>query len=325
LFLKRIEPSEPITPENTETPVQDKDDVLAREAIAETKDAEYEKGVKIANLLHDQLTKADVPITFYGKVVDQNKDPVEGVVIEGKATYYNGVKSLDYMQKGKNPYEYTPFSVVTDSDGRFVIEGIKGRSMRFILKKENYQSNQNRFNYTYDPLEKNLKHEPNIDKPVVFTMWKSVNVKLEGLIKERRVRIRVKRDQYSYVKMLPRPVQATDKEFDFKVKISSKDLGEKSEEWTLLLESNTGFFAITDDDFLYEAPEAGYQNKIELPISPNRRMPTQRYKFKLYYKDGDGIFYASLDCTITKSSDGDSIFYFNAVVNPNSSRILQLK
>lgn len=92
----------------------------------------------------DPHKTGNVPITFYGKVVDQSNQPVAGVKVEV------GIL-VGYL---KSPQEYDQkldaASLVTDAAGHFVLEDVKGSSIQFnSITKDGYKLSPKQVKQTY--------------------------------------------------------------------------------------------------------------------------------------------------------------------------------
>jgi hypothetical protein len=113
----------------------------------------------------DPHVTGNVPITFYGKVVDQNNQPVSGVgvALEYRFGYFTSPTT------GKE--RWAPVSLTTDTNGDFILAGVKGGFLQFTsIEKEGYKlmPAQVKENFMYYPPE----FHPDPANPVVFKMWK---------------------------------------------------------------------------------------------------------------------------------------------------------
>jgi hypothetical protein len=102
------------------------------------------------------------PIEFYGKVLDQNEQPVPGVEV-----------SMNWTDM--SPNGTSAATVTTDAEGRFSITGIQGKNFGVrSLKKDGYleavKSNPRSFEYA--GFWKPTYHEPDPNKPVIFHLRK---------------------------------------------------------------------------------------------------------------------------------------------------------
>jgi protocatechuate 3,4-dioxygenase beta subunit len=82
----------------------------------------------------DPHVTGNVPITFYGKVVDQNNRAVAGVKVwlEYRVGYFTSPTS------GKE--RWLPVSLTTDTNGNFILDGVKGGFVQFSsIEKDGYK------------------------------------------------------------------------------------------------------------------------------------------------------------------------------------------
>lgn len=97
------------------------------------------------------------PIEFYGKVVTEDGQPIEGVTVEYGMTVIGG---------------YDTRTVQSDADGLFELTGAKGKTLRVTLEKEGYDwfktRTQKRFEFAepYDP----EFHTANLEEPLIYYM-----------------------------------------------------------------------------------------------------------------------------------------------------------
>jgi hypothetical protein len=127
--------------------------------------------LKIADQMRGALHKIlTTPITFYGKVVDQDGKPIPGVKVPASmATFAEA--PLMFFTGSKN------YKTTTDQDGRFVFNGAGKSILIGILKKDGYAFNrsevkEDKFYYAKEDNENISLHKPDINNPVVFQMRK---------------------------------------------------------------------------------------------------------------------------------------------------------
>lgn len=110
---------------------------------------------QISNVFSQELNRS---IEFYGKAVDENGVPLEGV----RAT----ISCLIFPEK-----QFVT-NVVTDSNGFFALRGVSGQALMLALAKESYEevpgTNQNQFVY-YGVVN---GFQPDSNNPVVFRLRK---------------------------------------------------------------------------------------------------------------------------------------------------------
>jgi hypothetical protein len=112
------------------------------------------KGIKMLVYMWSQNLKS---LDFYGKIVDQDGLPVEGVrVTAGVGTI------VSFAESGGGKY-YT----VSDARGRFSFTGIHGAGCGYWLEKEGFE-----FNRLLPCAVRPKDFVPDPNKPVVFPVWR---------------------------------------------------------------------------------------------------------------------------------------------------------
>jgi hypothetical protein len=121
--------------------------------------------VALTAQVEDPHVTGNVPITFYGKVVDQNNQPVSDVKVrlEVRVGYFTSPTT------GKERWD--PVFLETDTNGNFVLDSVKGGFVQFTsIEKEGYKllPAQVKAGFMYYPRQ--FHADPT--NPVVFKMWK---------------------------------------------------------------------------------------------------------------------------------------------------------
>jgi hypothetical protein len=102
----------------------------------------------------------DVPIVFYGRLIDQFGSSIAGAQINASVRIYNGAQST-----------VKHLNTVSDENGMFQINGGKGESLGVVPKKEGYvlATTDTYFKYSY-MYSDHFSPDPN--NPTVIKMWK---------------------------------------------------------------------------------------------------------------------------------------------------------
>lgn len=146
---------------NSTDPTRATDTIAVQDAITKKEqEAELrEKGAALAK-------RSNTPIAYFGKVVDQDGKPLQGVAIEYTVTAIPMMPSLwgpDDKKKGE---------CVTDQNGLFSIDGEHGVSLTIkALKKSGYRESgyYEQAGVRYEPYSPE-RHMPDRDKPVEFML-----------------------------------------------------------------------------------------------------------------------------------------------------------
>ncbi|HSP43191.1 MAG TPA: carboxypeptidase-like regulatory domain-containing protein, partial [Luteolibacter sp.] len=98
------------------------------------------------------------PIEFYGKVVDQNNQPIGGATVNLQWSIIGGTDNR---------------TLKTESDGRFSITGIQGKGISVYAFKSRYLTGlRGKGSYEYAGFYEHNFHVPDPNNPVVFQLWK---------------------------------------------------------------------------------------------------------------------------------------------------------
>jgi len=122
-------------------------------------EASEQAGKKREQAIVAALTQT--PIRFYGKVVDENGNPVNGAKI--------AISAADVYFGTGSAYERT-----SNSDGLFSIEGIHGMGLTVSVSKEGYYElpqSQGNFAYAFSPGNE-LPPHPGAADPAIFVLRK---------------------------------------------------------------------------------------------------------------------------------------------------------
>jgi hypothetical protein len=107
----------------------------------------------------------NVPVAFYGKVVDQDGNPLAEtrIDLDVRETYMLPAPTFDYTSKT------THAQTQAGADGRFELTGVKGDSVTVKrLTKEGYEPELEQKHYGIFGAQ-----DTTIDNPVVFRMWRT--------------------------------------------------------------------------------------------------------------------------------------------------------
>jgi hypothetical protein len=246
------------------------------------------------------------PLDFYGKVIDQLGAPITGVKVNARVGLY-----VSFTRSGGKD-----FFTETDSTGRFSFVGIRGAGAGFVLKKEGYIYDQ-RSPSSSRPND----YVPNVDKPVVFTMWK-----LQGA--EPMVHAKV----HAYV-----PCDGTATSYDILTghKAADGDLvltltrtpvdivrGRRFD-WKATVELRNGGGVIPiNETYPNEAPAEGYEPKLTVEMSASMKGWDAAFERSYYFKSGR--VYGRMTVSIQADfQPPPTSFDVEIYANPSGSRNLE--
>jgi hypothetical protein len=263
----------------------------------------------------DPHKTGNVPIVFYGKVVDQSNHPVANVEVGlGILVGY-----LNSKQEFKQKVENT--SLVTDGEGKFVLDNKNGSSIQFnSIVKDGYRLSlkQAKATYLYNP---SVFH-PDLNNPVIFKMWKKQGdeplvgsvwhgqVACDGTVNRFDLLHGSKSAEGSLeiiCNRTPLQIQRPGRHpFDYRFQISA--IG--------------GGIQRAEDEFTYLAPETGYEPILTIAQTANDSNWHGRVKQEFYIKTKEGHF-GRLSVDWYASQTSPTHFEWDCSINPSGSRNLE--
>jgi hypothetical protein len=237
----------------------------------------------------DVLTMLATRITFYGRVVDQNGDPVRGADIDYGAIDRFDESGSDYHGK-------------SDDNGNFSLAGIHGAVLTVGVRKSGYYNIHGKSDAAFAygvGIDPTRKAPPTKDNPAVFVLQKQGST--EPLIRAGGGQIDVSRDG-----------QALHFDFatgkagrgDLQIQTWIGDSKQHRFDWSYRLSIPGGGLTERTGQFDFEAPAEGYQPALELkmpsmaekwssdiPKEYFAKLPNDRYaRFSIEFYAGDRNF-----------------------------------
>lgn len=254
------------------------------------------------------LDKWQAPIDFYGKVIDQNSNPVNMANIHFQ---WNEFPTEDGMRNA---------DIRSDTQGLFSLEGAIGLTLKVSVGKNGYYSSSMNNNfYTYGSLG-GAKFFPDSQNPVVFHLRKKGRG--ESLITLKR-NYRIPRDGTPTAINLSSGASSTSDNGDFVVQCWTKDAGKhsgKKYDWHCVMTIPGGGAITNDDEFAFEAPETGYKPSLEISMPADRPDWRNDVDLKFYYLLANGCYGRM---TFSMIAGGQHFCMIDSVFNPSGSRDLE--
>jgi hypothetical protein len=270
--------------------------------------------------LRDLAQKSNRPIQFYGKVIDQNENPIPGV----KVTL--GIRTAKEPVAGLVGDAFDYPVVTTDAKGRFSITDAKGALLTVkSLEKPGYEASIKTINKSYwywrDPSQ---VFTPDPDSPEVFRMWKKEGAE-KLVLQDRMTRIPYNGSAVTF-DLLSGRQSATGG--DLRVTLIRKpeqiQWGQRNYEWALTVEAVDGGVIESNDEQMFRAPEAGYLPKVVFHMSADAPDWSDEKSMALYVKSRGGKQYGRVELSVMVGSDKPTTgFSFRSAVNPSGSRNLE--
>jgi len=225
----------------------------------------------------------NVPVEFWGKVVDQNSNAVHQAEITAKVRRWTGSGT------SVRP-DFSSFRPLSDAAGLFRITGAEGDSLRIesIVKNGYVLSPRAQTSFGYN-ISKN--HVPDSGNPVVFRLWKKGPS--EQLISHRLSRLGIPSDgtAHHFDLLAGKRVPS---QGDLRVTFNRKPLiltspGERHD-WVVALEIQKGGLLLSSDEFLLAAPQGLYEKQMRFDMSKEDLNWTTVLKRQFYIQIRDGLF-----------------------------------
>ena len=262
----------------------------------------------------------NIPIAFYGQVIDQESNPVPNVkiTISIQQTYMTSPTTLEFKSK------YVEKEVKTDANGFFSINGENGDSLNLkSIQKDGYQlSAQTLLTYGYENVA--VVFHPDSQNPVIFQMWKLGES--QKLISHSLSRIGIPVDgQPIQFDLLNGTKASSGGQLIVRFERNPQILmgGDSGYDWRATFEIPNGGFVANSDEFMYQAPENGYQETytVEMPKGATNWATTLDQQF--YIRLGNGN-YGNLTVHLPTFHNTPPIgLDLGITINPNGSRNLQ--
>ena len=292
-----------------------------------------------ASRVHAIKKSANRYVNFYGKLVDQHGNPVEGVRLDLEILSYQN-SFIDYLKTGREQI-VKKFSMTTDANGMFSVEKKEGTTFKIEkMTKDGYDAMSNwgvEYTFVYNNLssgpDSSMYHLADKARPVVFHLWKKgeteplimtfakLTLEPEKGINEVYYRMAVNG------KPSPQPIPGWDIKVTGK-NIPSPDSGRQQDDyWEVTLTAGEGGgLVLTDSPHANLAPESGYQKSLTIK-STDQDNPWDRPVRRAYYRGKNGEEYAAfrLGIDIGSNKTGSKIYVTLADlrINPNGSRNLE--
>lgn len=260
-------------------------------------------------------TPENVPITFYGKVIDQNGQPLSGAKV-----------SLDVIIShfAENRTEEQRLTLQTDQNGDFQVAGLTAYAIAVQgIQKHGYELSQKvKRDYRFGAIPDDYRPDPAI--PVIFKMWRHEHP--EHLIHS------------SWGGKVP--CDGTTNRFDLntgtssatgnleisclRVPLNLPPANTAPFTYKLQISVDGGGIQATSDEFTYEAAENGYLQSVSFgqtsdALKWDRRTPIPK---DYYIKTAKGC-YGRFSLQWNLASQSPTILKWESYINPTGSRNLE--
>lgn len=240
--------------------------LLADPPTREERDRAEDAAVSAA--MEKAAKELDVPVSFYGKVLDQYGEPVEGALVELHLTHYDPVNApRGYFSAVKT------ILVSTDGVGLFVVANERGSGLSVnTISKADYEfvrSQNKNSGFAYIRLY-NDRHIPDKAKPVLFHLRKmgATTFLLKGMELINSFAVRPDGKPVVVEFSNDRNFFAPDTAEPFPGFAVTASLDKETRDWVLTFKGkHKGDRVALLDQIVYEAPAQGYEPSAELRVS----------------------------------------------------------
>ncbi len=260
------------------------------------------------------LQSAQPPIEFYGRVVDEREQPVQGA-------------EVDFLWTHVHPEADFQTNTSSDARGSFSLSGVNGSALDVHVRKAGYYSlkSMDRNNFRYVRLPGEDPFHPARDKPVIFHLRKKgpgaalvtsqygVSPELEVSVPRDGTRVCV--DLLSRKADLGGPLEITQMKPQY---LQAKN----ATTWSFQMAMRSGGFVEQNDEFPFYAPETGYQPVVAFQFTKGQTNWARALKRSYYITFGQPPRYGWLTVETAIGWGGARLQY---AINPDGSRYLEPK
>jgi len=250
-----------------------------------------------------------VPINFYGKVLDENENPVPGV-------------SVSFGWTDLSPQGHSSASTASDASGLFALEGQTGKHLSVSIVKDGYYTSRSNLDSFFFS-GKNENFTPNRNVPVLFHLRKKgkgealISTAIPGFTGI----VQLHHDGTPVELDLLKGAQVSAGGGQLKLELW-RDLSNPNArifDWKLQMSAPGGGLISTDEEFAFQAPAGGYQPAvvIDMPATNLNWQGEVRSKYYIQLPDGK---YGRIDFYFLSFN---GVFTVQSAINPTGSRNLE--
>ena len=256
--------------------------------------------------LVDQVWEWRMPINFYGRVVDENEQPVPGAKVELSWT--------DLSQAGTSQAKTT-----TDAQGSFSLLNRIGRHLQVRVNKDGYYTpKRQQISFDYAGFWEADYYVPDPNNPVLFHIRKKNQGEALG---SGEIRPTIPADGTPVrFDLLNGGRVSPDGQLEIAAVTNTEQYPPRIFNWRATIAVAGGGLIEHNAEFPFEAPEGGYQPSVEFDM-PTNAADWKRLMEKSYFIEfGSPPRYGRIQIRLDGGSQKVSVSYW---VNPTGSRNLE--
>ena len=253
------------------------------------------------------------PIKFYGKVIDENNGAVPGamVVFQWTDTSANGTSER---------------TVYTGGDGRFELTGVSGKRLGInqLQKDGYYRVNKGApRSFEYAAFFEENYYQPDPANPVTFRLKKKGDVPLELVV--RQALMGITPDGSPHYIDLATTRKTSEGKGDIAIRITRTAPTEvKQYDWEATIEGVNGAGVLESaDEFMFEAPEAGYEQTYSYRFRVSDPEWKSQLGRKYFVRARNGQLHGRLELDFIPKYQNSAAIAVHFYVNPTGSRNLE--
>lgn len=286
-------------PEPKKTAISAKPNSHPRSAMKSVATGEESIGDEVSGLITSML---NAPIAFYGKIVDQNGNPVPLASV-----------SYGLLDKFNEPGSVGKTSA--DGRGNFTIEGVRGAVISVSVNKKGFYHvedlSKGSFAYGYGP-DSTIKPAPTKTAPAVFVLHKMGNAVPLVYNKYRSFLIRKDGSPVTVDLITGKPSDTG----QLKVEAWTKEKdpnGPRSFDWKCRISTPGGGITERNGEFDFSAPPDGYREFDEIAMSKNAEQWSSQVEKEYFLRLADGRF---ARIRLRMIAGGSHFFNLESYLNP---------
>ena len=248
-----------------------------------------------------------MPISFYGKVVDQSGQAVSGA-------------RVDFAWNDLSGEGTSKSHIVTDGQGGFSLTGQTGKILQVDVSKDGYYKlkSERLQSFEYADFSQKNYHEPDPSNPVLFHLVKkgagealiTGNIEINATANGTPVRV----DLFNGGRVAP------DGQLEISAVTSTLQYPPRFFDWRAAISVPGGGLVEQTDELGLAAPADGYVQRVELNFPTGAPDWKRAVKKRYYLRFGSPAKYGRVEIEL---NGGKQLVFVRFVVNPSGSQSLE--
>jgi hypothetical protein len=248
-----------------------------------------------------------MPINFYGRVVDDNLQPVQGAEVRFQWTDISATGTSERFTE-------------SDAQGAFALQGAHGKNLGVYISKGGYHAvNGGRGSFDFADFSYPNFHQPDPNAPVLFYLRKQG---ITEVLEMGRISPKIPADgtpvRFDLLKM---GTDSPDGQLEIAAVTNTERYPPQRYDWWASVSVPDGGLVEHNEEFPFEAPLEGYQTRVEfdMPVTSPEWKPMVKRTY--FVKFGSPVKYGRIHVDLDGRSRTIFLTYW---VNPSGSRNLEV-